>query len=454
MVTRKNMADAHENLINEIRNHSIALTGKPTDYTPLLDMIGDARFILIGEATHGTEEFYRMRAELTKKLIKYYDFDAVAVEADWPDSYRVNRYVQGSSHINNVYNALGDFIRFPTWMWRNEAMVEFIDWLRNYNDVRSPNEKVGFYGLDIYSLNSSIKTVIDYLDKTDPDAAKRARTYYGCFNHHYAENPQDYGYYTITGMKRTCEQEVIQQLIELRNNSMNYLRKDGFVAAEAFFCAEQNAQVVKNAEEYYRAMFQDHVSSWNLRDHHMMETLSALENHLSKMRGEKSKIVVWAHNSHIGSAQATEMGVRGEWNIGQLAKERYGKEAVSIGFSTYNGTVTAASQWGGEAEYKIVRPALKESYEALFHEVGIPNFALLLRDNLKLAEHLNINRLQRAIGVLYLPETERHSHYFYSRLPEQFDAIIHIDKTTALKPLERSGLWQNDEVFETYPTGM
>jgi erythromycin esterase-like protein len=445
----------HSHLVKEIRNSAIALTGGPIDYSPLLTLIGDARFVLIGEATHGTEEFYRIRAELTKQLINYGGFSAVAVEADWPDSYRVNRYVRGDSALHNAYSALVEFERFPTWMWRNEATVDFIDWLRGYNERKpSPGAKAGFYGLDLYSLNASIKAVIGYLEKVDPPAADRARHYYGCFDHHYAENPQEYGYASSCGLTETCEKEVIQQLIALCRHAFDYMKRDGFIVEEEFFCAEQNARAVVDAEQYYRTMFQDRVSSWNLRDRHMTETLDALANHLSKQRGEPAKVVVWAHNSHVGDARATEMGEKGEWNIGQLLREQHGKDVVSIGFSTYRGTVTAASRWDGPAECKIIQPAMPESYEALFHETGVPNFLLLLRGNETLASHLHLNRLQRAIGVLYLPQTERQSHYTFARLPEQFDAIIHIDKTTALKPLEVNALWHKGEAFETYPVGL
>ena len=448
-------APAYSHLVEKIRNHAIALTGNSTDYTPLLQMIGDARFVLIGEATHGTDEFYRIRAELTKQLILYNGFAAVAVEADWPDAYRINRYVRGDPNINNADSALAEFTRFPAWMWRNEAVVEFLDWLRDYNQAKIPAaNKAGFYGLDLYSLHASIRAVIGYLDRIDPPAAARARQYYGCFDNFYAKNPQDYGYASTVGLTRSCENDVVKQLTALRQRAFDYVRHDGMLANEAFFCAEQNAKLVVNAEEYYRGMFQNRVSSWNLRDGHMAETLESLAIHLSDQRGEPAKIVVWAHNSHIGDARATEMGGQGEFNIGQLMRERHGNDAVLIGFSTYDGSVTAASKWDGPAEKKTVRPALPESYEALFHDTGVENFLLILRGNLEMAKHLHLNRLQRAIGVLYLPQTELQSHYFYSRLPQQFDAVIHIDRTNALHPLETVALWHKGEVFEAYPTGL
>lgn len=447
--------NAHNHLIKEIRNHAIQITGQPADYTRLFDMIGDARYVLIGEATHGTEEFYRIRTQITKTLIRYYGFSAVAVEGDWPDCYRANRYVRGNSGIHSANGALSEFLRFPTWMWRNEIVVEFLDWLREYNEKKSSyQEKVGFYGLDLYSLHASIEAVIKYLDQVDPDAADRARYNYGCFDHADSGDPQSYSYAATLGLAPSCERGVIHQLLELHQRRFDYLKRDGFAAGEDFFCAEQNARTIVDAENYYRTMFQGHVASWNLRDKHMTETLYGLADHLTQQRGEEAKIVVWAHNSHIGDARATEMGSKGEWNIGQLVRQSHGSNAVLIGFSTYRGSVTAASQWDGVAEQKIIRPGLKESYEELFHETGLANFLLLLRGNSELNHYLDLSRLQRAIGVLYKPETERMSHYFFSKLPEQFDAVIHLDTTRALKPLETGALWHKGEVFETYPTGI
>ncbi|MCE9508296.1 MAG: erythromycin esterase family protein [Alphaproteobacteria bacterium] len=447
--------DVRALLVNEIIASAVPLTGGAADYSSLFKMIGDAQFVLIGEATHGTDEFYRVRAEITKELIQHHGFCGVAVEADWPDSYRVNRYVRGDANIANAHSALAEFTRFPAWMWRNEVMVEFADWLRDYNrSCATDHEKTGFYGLDVYSLRASIKAVIAYLDGVDAEAARRARAYYGCFDRYDSGNPQEYGYASAFGLTPSCEREAVQQLVALRHHAFDYMQRNGFVAGEEFFCAEQNAKVIVDAEKYYRAMFAGRASSWNLRDKHMVETLYALADHLGKQRGERAKIVVWAHNSHVGDARATEMGESGEWNIGQLVRESRGRDAALIGFSTCRGTVTAASEWDGAAERKAVRPSMQESYEALFHETGLKKFLLQLRDNKTLIRHLSLSRLQRAIGVIYLPETERQSHYFFSRLPEQFDAIIHIDETQALKPLEPSGLWHKGEAFETYPTGL
>ena len=339
-------------------------------------------------------------------------------------------------------------------MWRNAAVLEFIDWLFGRNATCPRGElQAGFYGLDLYSLHSSIQAVVGYLDKIDPAAAKRARYRYSCFDHA-GEDTQAYGFAASFGLGRSCEDEVVAQLVELQRRAADYARRDGRVAADEFFYAEQNARLAKNAEEYYRAMFQGRVSSWNLRDRHMVETLAELVAHLDRTTGRRTKMVVWAHNSHLGDARATEMGKRGEWNVGQLVRERYGRDAVNVGFTTYDGTVTAASDWDAPAEQKRVRQALPGSYEALFHEVGLSRFLLDLRDG-EVGERLVGPRLERAIGVIYRPETERQSHYFHASLTGQFDAVIHIDRTTAVRPLDRdSGQEQEGEVPETFPAGV
>jgi erythromycin esterase-like protein len=430
------------------------LSGSPNDYDSLVEMVGEARFVLLGEASHGTHDFYRERALITKRLIYQRGFNAVAVEADWPDAYRINRYVRGEGADLDSVDALSGFRRFPQWMWRNADVLDFVGWLREHNDDQSyPNRKAGFYGLDLYSLHASIEAVLAYLDKVDPEAAKRARHHYSCFEH-FGKETETYGYVAGFGLAATCEEPVVQELVALRRKTMEYLQRDGQVAADAYFCAEQNALVVKNAEEYYRSMFRREVSSWNLRDNHMMETLVSLGEHLDKQLGAPAKIVVWAHNSHLGDARATQMGERGELNLGQLVRERFSKEVVSIGFTTYTGTVTAASNWDEPAERKNVRPAHRESYEALFHQVDTPRFFLNLRDNARLTADLRNEKLERAIGVIYRPETEMQSHYFNARLANQFDGIIHFDHTRAVEPLERTTEWELGEVEETFPSGL
>jgi erythromycin esterase-like protein len=448
------MAIAKQSLVStEVKKALHSLSGEARDYDPLLKLIHGARFCLLGEATHGTHEFYRERAEITKRLIKEQGFTAVAVEADWPDAFRVNRYVRGLSDDRNANEALGGFKRFPTWMWRNTVVLDFVEWLRDYNSSLSEDAtKVGFYGLDLYSLYTSIEAVLGYLNKVDPAAAQRARYRYSCFEH-FAEDTQVYGYAASFGLSESCEREVIEQLIELRRQAADYASRDGRVAQDEFFFAEQNARLVLNAERYYRSMFRGRVESWNLRDRHMAETLGALVTHLNA-QGQTAKIAVWEHSSHLGDARATYMADYGELNVGQLVRQQYGNDARLIGLTTYTGTVTAASEWDGPAERKRVRPALDESYEALFSQTGETNFLLMLREDRRLANVLREPRLERAIGVIYLPQTERQSHYFDARLSDQFDAVIHFDETRALEPLERYPQWENGEPPETFPTGV
>lgn len=428
------------------------LSGRAEDFDPIMAVVHDARFVLIGEASHGTHEFYRIRAEITKRLIREHGFVAVAVEADWPDAYRVNRYVRGRAGDRDASEALGGFKRFPQWMWRNADVLDFAGWLRAHNDALPESARVGFYGLDLYSLHSSIEAVLAYLRKIDPDAAQRAQARYGCFEQ-FGSDPQEYGYAASFGLAPSCETEVVSQLVELRRAASEYARRDGRFAPDDLFFAEQNARVVQNAERYYRAMFGSRVSSWNLRDRHMAETLDALAAFLEKQRSP-AKIVVWAHNSHLGDARATEMGGGGELNVGQLTRQRHGRDAVLIGFSTYTGTVTAASDWDEPAERKAVRPALRGSYEALFHDSGIGNFLVDLTKPSDVVEMLSVPRLQRAIGVIYRPDTERQSHYFNARVTDQFDLMLHYDVTRAVEPLERTPEWEHGELPETYPTAL
>src|SRR5436190_653067 len=431
-----------------VREIAQPLTGAANDYDALLELIGDARFVLLGEASHGTHEFYFERAAITKRLIAEKGFTLLAIEADWPDASRVHRYVRGASADANANEALSSFRRFPAWMWRNTVVVEFVEWLREFNAKLDPKKApAGFYGMDLYSLHASIDAVLNYLNKVDPEAATRARRRYSCFEH-FSQEPQEYGYAATAGIIESCEDEVVAQLTEIQRNAAAFLTRVGQASADELFFAEQNARLVKNAEQYYRSMFRGRASSWNLRDRHMVETIEALVAHFNGSR--QPKAIVWAHNSHLGDARATEMGERGEVNVGQLIRERFPKEAVLIGFTTYHGTVTAASDWGARAERKNVRPALEGSYEDVFHQTGLPRFLIDLRG----AGQIGVpqqRRIERAIGVIYRPETERLSHYFHARLPEQFDAIIHIDETCAVEPLEQTSLWDAGELPETYP---
>ena len=438
-------------LADKIREKAVELKNTSDVAEEILALVGDASFVLIGEASHGTHEFYKYRAEITKRLIAEKEFSAVAVEADFPDAYRVNRYVRGFGNDKTANEALSDFSRFPLWMWRNTDVLDFVGWLRAHNDKLETNEKIGFYGIDLYSLHSSMEAVLEYLNKVDPEAAKRARYRYSCFDH-YGEDAQHYGYAANYNLENSCEKEVINQLIELRRRAAEYANRDGFVARDEYFFAEQNARLVKNAEEYYREMFRGRVSSWNLRDRHMAETLHALAKHL-ETQGQKSKIVVWAHNSHLGDARATDLGTRGEWNVGQLVREKHGDDAVLIGFTTYTGTVAATTNWDESAQIKKVRPGLKNSYELLFHEMELPKFFLNLRDS-ETKELLSRPRLERAIGVIYRPETERLSHYFDAYLSEQFDGVIHFDETRAVEPLDKTSGWSSTDAPETFPEGL
>ena len=438
-------------LLAGLRRHLEPLSGSDRDYDSLLQLIGPARFALLGEASHGTHDFYRERIRITRRLIAEQGFTAVAVEADWPDAWRVNRYVRGLSEDRDAVQALSGFQRFPSWMWRNTEVRDFVEWLRDYNTERGTHSQVGFYGIDLYSLFSSMQAVLAYLDQTDPEAARRARARYACFDHA-REDSQAYGYGASFGLTPTCEDEAVQQLREMNRLAAHVQPTLGLEHDEAFY-AQQNARLVRNAEEYYRTMFRGRVSSWNLRDNHMVETLQALDKHLGA-EGSPPRLAVWAHNSHLGDASATEMGDQGEWNVGQLVRDRYGVDAVLVGFSTHRGWVTAATEWDDPPHRKRVREGLAGSWEDVLHQAGTERFALRLRDNAPLRTLAAPRRLQRAIGVIYRPDTERESHYFHTRLPDQFDVLIHVDETRALEPLDKGRVWVTDEPPETFPSGV
>jgi erythromycin esterase-like protein len=442
------------NIAAELRRHALPV-GDGHGYRQVIDSVGDASVVLLGEATHGSAEFYRARAEISKLLITEKGFSAIAVEADWPDALRVTRYVRGGGRRGRLdmdaHQALAGFQRFPLWMWRNTEIASLVEWLRTHNQqFEDATRRVGFYGLDLYSLRSSMEAVVRYLSKVDPEAAQRARARYSCFDQ-MAEDPQRYGYATTFGMKKDCEDEVVRQLVELTAEAGKDLAESDD-PVELFY-AQQNARVAQNAEAYYRAMFRSRDESWNLRDTHMVETLAVLREHLSR-DGQAPKLIVWAHNSHIGDASATELGRHGQLNLGQLARELYGEDVFLLGFTTHEGTVTAASDWEGETERKTVRPSMPDSVERLLHDVGLPSFLLPIRENNAVANALPDGLLERAIGVIYLPESERISHYFQTNLAAQFDAILHIDRTTALQPLDQSPSWRHDEVPDTYPSGI
>jgi erythromycin esterase-like protein len=440
-------------LTDRIRDAAHPLAAGPDAYDPLLQRIGDAHYVLLGEASHGTHEFYRDRVDITKRLVEDKGFTAIATEADWPDANRVDRYVRGKSRDASAVEALGGFRRFPAWMWRNDDVVALVDWLRAHNDgLPKGVPRVGFYGLDLYSLRASMEAVLQYLEKVDPTAASRVRERYACFDH-FGGDDQVYGFLTGSGASESCEQAAVEVLVELRRRAADAAGRDARETDDDLFDAEQNARVAVNAEAYYRTMFRRDASTWNLRDTHMAETLETVVAHLARQM-PAPKVAVWAHNSHLGDASATEMGQRGELNVGQLVRARHGSDAVLVGFTTHHGRVTAASNWGGIAERKHVRPALRDSFEATFRETRVGRFLLTWHEGDALMDDMRNPELERAIGVVYRPETERQSHYFWARLSDQFDAVVHTDETRAVRPLEPTSEWEVGEPPETYPFGV
>lgn len=440
-----------------VRRAACALSGGVEDFAPILQRAQHARLILLGEASHGTHEFYRVRAEITKALIRTGRVGAVVVEADWPDAWRVHRHVTWRPDADEqATDALAGFRRFPQWMWRNADVLDFVGWLRAYNGARPAAEHVGFFGMDLYSLHASMEALVGYLETVDAEAARRARARYACLEVG-GRNPQRYGRLAALGLHADCEAAVLAQLEEMQRQADAFLRRDGLAAQEDRFFAEQNARLVRNAERYYRAMFGHPTESWNVRDRHMMETVERIVDFHARSRAGAA-VVLWAHNSHLGDARATEMHAMGEINVGQLARERFGAAACLVGFTTYTGSVTAASNWDEPAQCVPVRPALAGSYEWLFHQVAgeraTPNFLVDLTGDNDAVAALRMPRLERAIGVIYRPHTERQSHYFQARLPEQFDLVLHYDTTRAVEPLEHMGTWARAEPPETYPSAL
>jgi len=422
----------------------IAECAEPIDDVPLaalLDRIGDSRVVLLGEATHGTSEFYRMRARITRELILRAGFRMVAVEADWPDAAAIDRHVRERPRERSWV----PFTRFPTWMWRNQETHELVEWLYHYNqEIGDPAQRVSFHGLDLYSLHTSASEVIAYLDKVDPAAAAVARERYGCLTP-WQGDPAAYGRAALVDRMQTCETHVVSMLTELLERRIELAAKDG----DELFDATQNARLVTGAERYYRVMYYGSIESWNLRDQHMFDTLRAILDH----RGPDSKMVVWEHNSHIGDAAATELGARGEHNLGQLCRRHFGDQVYLLGFGTDHGTVAAARDWGGPMEIMAVRPAHSASYERICHDSGVPAFLLHLRDPVRdaLRSELMPARLERAIGVIYRPESELASHYFQAVLPSQFDEYVWFDETHAVEPL---GPVHARGLPDTYPFGL
>jgi protein-L-isoaspartate(D-aspartate) O-methyltransferase len=431
--------DAPRPLPAAIAEHGEPLPS-PNDpgFGAFFDRFGEKKVVLLGEASHGTSEFYRARSAITRRLIERHGFTIVAVEADWPDAAAIDRHVR----LRPPREGEKPFRRFPTWMWRNTDVDAFVHWLREHNEkVGDENARAGFYGLDIYNMSASIGAVLAYLDDVDPEAAEVARQRYGCLTP-WQKEPSTYGHAVLTSGYRKCEQAVIEQCRALLESAIEYGRDDSFLDAA------QNARLVAAAEEYYRIMYYGGARSWNLRDRHMFETL----DHVLEARGPEAKAVVWAHNSHIGDARETEMGwIRNELNLGQLCRERFGEEAALIGFGTNQGTVAAADDWDGAMKVMRVRPGRDDSFECLFHESGKPRLFLDMGRHPELADRLAETRLERFIGVIYRPETEFQSHYAEAALSRQFDAFVWFDDTSAVTPLKTSA--DKDVVPDTYPFG-
>ena len=411
------------------------------EFGALFDRFAGAKVVLLGEASHGTSEFYKARAAITRRLIESHGFNIVAIEADWPDAARIDRYVRHHAHQPSPEEA---FSRFPVWMWRNVEVRDFVEWLRGHNEHLPAKARTEFRGLDIYSLRSSIAAILAYLDRVDPEEAAAARRRYGCLTP-WQEDPGAYGRAAIRLGTSPCEEGVLAELRALLDQRLAYVRCDG----EAFFDAAQNARVVRAAENYYRLMYHSSRESWNLRDRHMFDTLVRLLT----ARGSDAKAVVWAHNSHVGNAAATAMGWQGEFNIGESSRAAFGESAVLIGFGTDRGTVAAASDWGGPMEMKTVLPARPDSYERVFRQAfvgrSLTNWGGGQKSELR--DVLAKPRLERAIGVVYRPETEFLSHYFEAVLPDQFDAYVWFEETRAVTPLA-SG--RPHGAPDTYPFGL
>lgn len=438
----------HPPLLTAIREHAHRLDGSPRDFDPLLRMARTRSLILLGEASHGTHEFYEMRAQATRRLIEENHCDAVVVEGDWPDVLQLDRFVRGTSDLA-MHDAFAAFERFPSWMWANRPVMAFVEWLRTHNMDRAPQDRVGIHGMDLYSLYRSAEAVIAYLEKLDPEQAEHARELYRALDH--VGDAQAYGYEAAHGLRPSCRDAAASLLTALVRHGGDYLAGDGTQARDDQFNAERNAYVVLNAEGYYRAMFEGRVSSWNLRDAHMTNMVVALQRHL-RAAGRPGRLAVWAHNSHLGDARATDMRARGEWNVGQLLRQAYGDDALLVGFTTYTGHVTAARDWDGPAERRWVRPARADACEYLFYRTGLDRFFLPLHDSVE--ADLREPLLQRAIGVLYRPESELASHYFRTSVSGQFDALFHLDETSAVEPLDIGEAWVQHEAPETFPFGL
>ncbi len=440
--------------VGALRAAAHPLRGDRRDYDPLLERIGQARIVLLGEASHGTHELYRERARVTRRLLAEHGFTAVTVAASWADAYRVNRYVHGIDNADlDAEAALRGFRRFPSWMWRNADMVDFVAWLHAHNvGVQRSARKVGFYGLDMYGLSSSTGAVIAFLAARDAGGVERARARYECLQS-FAEDSAGYARAVLRDLPESERAAVIDELIQRRRLTAVRLRADGLAPDDERFFSECDSAVETAADGYYRTIFGERTNSWNLRDRHLADTLDQLLVHLDG-RGERARVIVWAHNSHVGDARHTHLAERGEQSLGQLLRDRHGEDVVSVGFTTYVGSVTAASRWDGPPERKHLRGALPASHEALLHETQLPAFLLCPLGAGDAGAALRAKRLERAIGVIYIPDRERASHYFEATLADQFDALVHVDATRAVEPLEHSPSWSAGESAEPYPSAL
>ncbi len=432
-----------QEVISAVRRFALPLS-TAADLTPLIDRIGNARYVLLGEASHGTSEYYQWRAQISERLIREKGFSFVAVEGDWPDCYRVNRYVkQYADSGSDAREVLETFVRWPTWMWANDEIMNFVEWLRQYNGGLTADHRVGFFGLDVYSLWDSLYAVFGYLRNADPGSLPAAHRALTCFQP-YGEDVQQYARATAL-VPTSCEDEVVDLLRQLRTAVSHQGKHDG---RDAFFVAEQNALVVKNAEAYYRAMVRGGPKSWNIRDRHMADTLERLMRHY----GPAAKGIVWEHNTHVGDARYTDMADEGMVNVGQLVRERHSNEDVYlVGFSSHHGSVIAAKDWEAPTEKMRVPPARSESWEDVLHRAGASN-KLLLLDVVREHKGFLAQRGHRAIGVVYHPEYEQRGNYVPSVLPRRYDTLCYVDESHALRPLYSHPAMEM--IPETFPFGV
>ena len=436
--------DVVSNEMTKVLNASSFPLKNDDDLDSLMEYIGEAKYVLLGEASHGTHEYYTWRAKITRRLIQEKGFSFIAVEGDWPDCYRLNRYAKGYTNSGkDIYDILSDFNRWPTWMWANWEVGAFIDWLKHHNKTLAANKRVGFYGLDVYSFSESMDFIIKYLEKHDLEALKIAQKAMACFEPYGKDEGQSYARASAF-VPELCEKEVLQLLVEIKKRVENY-NSD----AENVFSTEQNAHIVRNAEKYYRAMIKNSSASWNIRDEHMVSTLERL----MKYHGSKAKTIIWEHNTHIGDARATDMEAEGMVNVGQLLREKFMTDGViSVGFGSYKGTVIAGRNWGDKMRKITMPEAVEGSWEHLLHTAFDGKNRLLMLHQLQEEKLLAKPIGHKAIGVVYNPEHERFGNYVPTVMPKRYDAFIYLDKTKALHPIHIEP--DGKQIPETYPFGI